>query len=313
MRGFLAAAWAAFPFLLPLAAFWLMYWLWSKRGMDPDLGAIVPQYEPPDGFGPAETLAIIRQESDGADLAPTIIDLASRGYLRLTRLPDDDYLLESLQPRETWKDLKPFEALLLDRLFPGERIDRQKLSELQARFSGNLDAFRDAVMDQLVMKGYFPANPGGVSSRWFALGVAIAFLSVFAAVGGWPLFLSVLATGVIIAAFGRKMGHWNAKGAAAAAQAMGFREFISQVEKYRAPWMEEQGAMERLLPYAIAFGLGGKWVETFSALQMEEPDWYQGDERLDWSTRTYVGELGRFTLSFLDAVMSEKDRNLPNL
>jgi len=74
---------ALLPLLFPLAALIFMYRRWKKHGDDPEFGAIVAQYESPEGLRPAEANAIMLQQSMPSDVAVTIVDLAVRGYVRI--------------------------------------------------------------------------------------------------------------------------------------------------------------------------------------------------------------------------------------
>jgi hypothetical protein len=46
--------------VLPVLVLGFLYWLWRKFGKDPEVGTIVPEYEPPVGFSPAE-LQVLRK------------------------------------------------------------------------------------------------------------------------------------------------------------------------------------------------------------------------------------------------------------
>ncbi len=57
--------------------------------------------------------------------------------------------------------------------------------------------------------------------------------------------------------------------------------YIDTAEKHRIEFHNNptkfRGVFEKLLPYAIIFGLEKKWSEEFKEIYQEPPTWYQGD------------------------------------
>lgn len=57
--------------------------------------------------------------------------------------------------------------------------------------------------------------------------------------------------------------------------------YIDTAEKHRIEFHNNptkfRGVFEKLLPYAIIFGLEQKWSEEFKEIYQEPPTWYQGD------------------------------------
>jgi hypothetical protein len=98
--------------------------LWWVRGRDlPGRGTIVVEYSPPDGLTPAEVGTLIDERVDMRDLSATVIDLAVRGYIKISEVPHEgwfnsgtDYRLARRKEGDL-PELKPHERLLLNRLF----------------------------------------------------------------------------------------------------------------------------------------------------------------------------------------------------
>ena len=57
--------------------------------------------------------------------------------------------------------------------------------------------------------------------------------------------------------------------------------------------MRPAGVFERLLPYAIIFGLSQRWGKAFAGLYRQPPDWYQPARPMDFSTWMLVNGLDR--------------------
>ena len=84
-----AAAWLVdnFPYAIFPATLLACIAAWFYRGRDlPGRGAIVVNYEPPDGLSPAEVGTLIDERVDLRDISAVIIDLAARGYLTIKEI-----------------------------------------------------------------------------------------------------------------------------------------------------------------------------------------------------------------------------------
>src|SRR5262249_23153418 len=63
---------------------------WFFRGRDlPGRGTIVVNYEPPDGFGPAEVGTLVDERVDLRDISAVLIDLAVRGYMKIAEVKSE--------------------------------------------------------------------------------------------------------------------------------------------------------------------------------------------------------------------------------
>ena len=102
---------------LGLLAILLYYFFaWSAVGRDPAAGVIVPLYEPPSGLSPGAMRYLVEMGFDNKTFAAGILDMAVRGYLRITQ-ESKTYTLTL-----TGKDdsvLTPDEKLIAAQLFDG--------------------------------------------------------------------------------------------------------------------------------------------------------------------------------------------------
>ncbi len=273
--------------ILPFAVLILAYRSWKKHGDDAPLGTIVTQYEPPAGLTPAETRAVLTQSASSKDVAATIVDLAARGYILIEEaekknrlFTTKEYALLLTKAFKADAELRPFELQMLSSLFSGTIGEKVELSSLKKTFHMQAEAFTKGVMASLSERGFFVRDPGYVRGLWMGIGGA-ALVAAFVLI---PLSGPLIASGILLMIFGWFMPKWSETGLEAVRHASGYKEFISKVEKYRAPWMEDQNVFFRTLPYAIVFGLGAKWAKAFAHLQMQPPNWYHGANMAAWST-----------------------------
>ena len=165
---------------------------WYFRGRDlPGRGTIVVNYEPPDGFGPAEVGTLIDERVDLRDVSAILIDLAVRGYIKIAEIPSKGWLSSKPDYRFTQLKgaggLKPYERRLYDKLFEGGKT--VLMSELETRFYPVIGEVTSELYSILSHGGYFDGNPAGVRSLflflgWLALAAALG-LAVPSSSGCW--------------------------------------------------------------------------------------------------------------------------------
>ncbi|MBI3910672.1 MAG: DUF2207 domain-containing protein, partial [Armatimonadetes bacterium] len=284
--------------LIPFLAFGILLCLYLKNGRDPDTGQpVVVQYKPPANLTPAEVGTLVDERADIADIVSTILDLAVRGYVRIREIESPVFLFFQSKDYEFIKckefredaDLQRHERRFLEALFGV--CDRVQLSELRNRFYTSLPAIRDAIYGQLVDKDLFPANPDSVRTTYKVRGIGAAVLSIALVLwlsGGTAissfsvtsaqllLLLSPALTGLVFFGFARAMPRKSRKGAAAAWQALGFKEFVQRVERDRIERLasEDPTVFERLLPFALVLGAADEWAQKFRGLALPPPTWY---------------------------------------
>ncbi len=131
---------------------------------------------------------------------------------------------------------------------------------------------------------------GSISQTIFSvlwLGVAVFVFSFLLEddFGSWtnlllypPLWVLVLLV-FGIAHFYRRVGPYTHKGAQIHNHLLGLKEFVTRVEKDRIRRFLEQDPhyLDRLLPYAILFGVTDAWRELYDEFQVPAPVWFVGD------------------------------------
>ena len=342
---FLRSNW---PLLLfPIAAFFIMYWLWWTRGRDPERDAITVQYDPPDSLSPAECGTLVDDEVAMRDITATLVDLGVKGYIVIEEKEQSgllglthhhDYVFHLKKSPDQWQNARPHERAMLGGIFYGGDVpvsasaptgpgstpgfsgvqdyslnsgasssaapapdsaafrgtsalaDSESsglvsvaLSDLQNHFYKNLPSIRDCVFDALVTDGYYLHRPDTVRQGYIGGGVLIGAMI---AIGGSMWLQSIasltwivagVATGAIICIFGWFMPARTITGARTFAKVLGFEEFLGRVESDRIRRLENAPAtFEKFLPYAMALRCEKKWVQAFSGISMQPPQWYQG-------------------------------------
>lgn len=290
-----------------------MLWLWSVRGRDPALRrSEVVEYDPPDHLTPGEMGTLWDERADVRDITATIIDLAVRGYLRITpqesaflgMMRTTDYELVSLKPWKNDTSLKPHEQSLLKGLFGSTPDATTTLSELERVFYEALPGIRHDLIRSVIAAGYLDSNPDTVRSAYLFLGTllsagmlwALIALTPWHHLGTVPLAVASVLSGLIVAAFSPIMPRRTRKGADCAGRIAGFIEFLRRTDQDRLRRLNDSSLFERGLPYALAFGVAAQWARNFEGLYLTPPTWYAG--RWDaFSPRGFARDLDHTTAS----------------
>ncbi|MBK7885679.1 MAG: DUF2207 domain-containing protein [Chitinophagaceae bacterium] len=71
----------------------------------------------------------------------------------------------------------------------------------------------------------------------------------------------------------------NKKGNEVYRKLAGFKEFIKLVEKDKLEELlkQDENYFDKVLPYAIVFGVADKWKDKLEGLHIRPPEWYKGD------------------------------------
>lgn len=255
-----------------VAAFWWYIWYpvsvimkWFRFGRDPrgTVGEVRAGFEPPKGPGgepltPSETGAILDESVDQRDIAALLVDLARRGHLRIDERKKKDFYLAKTISKEK-KPLLNFEKDLLDGIFAtGDDI---RLKDMQYKLSTTVTEVKKGLYNRLVKHGYFPKNPE--STRNFYMGMSVFGLFT----GNILLFLA----GIL---FGRHIPQKTVAGSDARNIAQSLKNFLSSQERQLEFQAKNQLMFEKLLSYAVAFGVEEIWAKRFEDLDMKQPTWY---------------------------------------
>ncbi|MFI5324263.1 MAG: DUF2207 domain-containing protein, partial [Thermodesulfobacteriota bacterium] len=298
-------------FALPFITLFAIGYIWSTRGRDlAGNGVITVRYEPPKDLTPAEAGTLIDERADILDITSTIIDLAVRGYLKIEEIASSKFFFFSNRDYKLVKltepapgELKPHEEKVLSGIFKDK--DTVLVSDLRDKFYTELPSIKSALYNELVDKKYFPTNPERVKNIYKWTGIIILVAS-FIAFSNFPLKLSVALSGLIILISSRYMPRKTKEGALMNEELHGFREFIDRAEKDRIEALAKNDPtlFDRVLPFALVFGLADRWANAFRDLYKEPPSWYSSPNYgSNFTPNLFVLDLGR-SLSMMNSSLT---------
>ncbi|MFI6899666.1 DUF2207 domain-containing protein [Nonomuraea sp. NPDC050394] len=321
LNGITGGALAALLVLM-LGGIGLLYW---TRGRDARIAgqetAVDPvqngHFSPPDGVRPGQIGTLVDEQADVVDVTATIVDLAVRGYLRIderSRQAYDapDWTLVRL-PSAPVEALLPYEKALYDAVFEGR--DAVLLSELSGSFAKNLGKVRDELYADVVRQGWFARRPDTERTRWTTIGFVLIGAGILATVGlAWfttygLLGLALIIAGAALAVGGQFMPAKTAKGSAALAHTLSFRQYLFSGELENVPEQHRVELFSRYLPYAVIFDGVEHWSRVVASVtgnghQADNLYWYHGPA--EWDLSKFAGSMRTFTTTTSGAISATR-------
>ncbi len=237
---------------------------WWLRGRDPKpaMGETHAWFSPPvtqahRNLTPAEAGTLVDERAEPKDVYATIVDLARRGYMKILETKPGSLDLSKTKDWTGDSHILPFERVLLSGIFASS--DLVHLGKIH--LAATLKKVQGMIYESLVKEGFFPENPDSIRNKYYVLAF-FGFLTV-----NPLLFLA----GVIFGTLMPRKTEFGAQGAAVGRSLKNF--LVSQDEKLA--FQAKHGMMfEKLLPYAVAFGVEKIWAQKFKDLNLPPPAWY---------------------------------------
>ncbi len=287
----------------PLIAIIYMSIKWYRSGRDAKgKGVIIPQYQPLKGVTPLVSDLILNENMRPVAISATVLDLCVGKYLNIYETSvkkmigsKTEYELAVMKDTSALPaDVKKVMSMLFSsHPAVGERIN---ITTLKNKLYKDVPSLTTLVEQTGVTQGYFAQNPSTIRKKYTTIGsvlLGIGFLSAF--IHSLFFLASFALTGFIIMLFSRIMPARTTKGVEAKDYLLGMKDYMKLAEADRIKTLQSpQGAeklsidpndpaqlvklYEKLLPYALLFGIEKEWIEQFSDLYKTPPDWYHGSQ-----------------------------------
>jgi uncharacterized membrane protein len=279
---------------VPIVVFAVMLSKWRRVGRDPEgRGAIAPQYLPPKETGVISSGIVLKEKFMPIFITAQIIDLAVRHYIKIYEtskkvLPVQNTSYE-LELTKLPTDLRAEEQAAIGVLFGdspqvGQRV---KLDDLSEKLYKDAQQISKDAENQLVVNDYFKNAPSNVRRTYYIIAGVMFFVSMPVIIFAFGIALS----GVIVALFGRAMPARTEKGVVLREYLFGLRDYMKLAEADRLKVLQSPHGdltekidvgdsqqlvklYEKLLPYAVLFGIEKQWAGEFAKLYRQSPDWY---------------------------------------
>lgn len=280
---------------LPISIFIHKFRRWAKEGRDiKNDRPIIAEYSPPENFPPAMVGALLRHTIDIKDITASVIDLAVRGYIKITEskkwfLSRKEYIFEKLKPED---DLRPFEQKIIEGIF-GYTKNKASSKDLKNKFYTDIPKIKDLIYREFEGVDYF--KNGIISARtkyakinWYLGTLAVAgFLFLFVYRKGldskgileFSIFyiivieISIVISLIISVIFDYYMPALSFEGTEAKRKWLGFKDYLHTAERFRLG-TETIETFSKYLPYAVMFHVEKQWAKRFSDFQYQDTGWY---------------------------------------
>lgn len=254
---------------------------WWRYGRDPkgQVQEVRAWFDPPKlkngrSMTPTEVGSLVDETVDLRDISAGIVDLARQGYFKIEERKKNDFYF--IQKKTDQSGLQPFEKKLIDEIFKSKSTVRIKDQELAT----TVQEASNMVYNQLVTNGLFPKNPNSTRIFYSVIGVLALMMANF------PLAL-------IAFTFGRAIPAKTIFGVESANISKSLKNFLTSQERQLAFQAKNQMMFEKLLPYAVAFGVERLWAQRFKDIALKSPEWYSSYD----STRAFNSVLFANSLS----------------
>lgn len=281
----------------PAFALWVVIRKWRQYGRDAKgKGTIVPQYLPPKELSVLGSSEVLRQRFVASSVSAQILDLAVRRYLKIYETTEKKVLKDkttySVEMVKTTMGLRGEEKAVVAMLFGkepkvGDKVDLSDLSSKLYKKAADLGKTLD---QQLASEGYFLQPPQKVFQMYLTWGIVLCVVGFIFP----PYTLGMLLAGIVVLASSRLMPARTQKGVDMRDYLYGLRDYMKLAEVDRIRIMQSpKGQLtekidvsdshklvklyEKLLPYAMLFGIEKEWAKQFADMYYEkQPDWYSG-------------------------------------
>lgn len=289
--------------ILPIFALIKGYRRWSLSGRDSQgKGTIIPEYLPPKGTSTLTSSVILSDRMPAKAVSAAIIDLAVRHYIKIYDTGKNDYELELVKSAD---GLLTEEQRVLSIIFGssapiGTRIKlKDKTSIYKEVADLGKSVYEEAILANLMADTRASQKKINIAGG-ILLGLGICTLNI----------LGVIA-GIALLALGNSMPARTALGVELKEYLLGLKEYMRMAEADRIRELQSPSGVnkapidtsdtttlvklyERLLPYAILFGIEKEWAEQFAHLYVTPPDWYSGNTTA-FSAAYFAGAVSSFS------------------
>lgn len=295
------------PWLLPIIIFFFLFNRWIKKGKDLPVGPVMTRYEPPSDIKPAEAGTLFDQKVDNADIVSILFDLAQKGYIKIEEIESTKILLFKSKDYKITLLKEPDNELpqYYKKFYEGLKTVGGKsfmMSDLQGSIYSTVSLVRTQIYSETAKKSLFYSNPERVRMSYFVIGFLLFFFGIFSFAINPKLAFSLLLSGILSFIFGPAMPKRTPHGNKKLSEILGFREFLSRVEKDKLLRMLEEKPFIFFdyIPYAISLGVLDRWAERFKGIDMQSPNWfvltgYSGKMAVEHFATSFNNSLNNFS------------------
>jgi hypothetical protein len=291
---FLLLLGGAFVWYLVLPIYLIIHWYLSRQEPKAALKEVSAWYDPPktkEGrfLTSGETGGILKSSVDLKEVSSMLIELAQKGYLKIVETQPKKFSLRKMRVSEGDAELQPFESQFLSQVFSSPETKEVSISNTD--LSPIIPDVKNKIYQSLMNENYYVKDPR--SGTWiYVVLLILAFMS----------FNVLLVFSSMI--FGLVLKPWTKKttaGLEAEGVAKSLKNFLASQDRQLEFQAKNQLFFEKLLPYAVAFGVEKIWAERFADINLTQPTWYESTYNGTFSSAVFVSSLSSSMSQFQTA------------
>ena len=297
-----------FSILAFIIVFIIYYYTWKKVGVDPPKGTIIPLFDPPANFSPADIAVLHKMKMSRRALSSSIVNLAVKGHIKIM-YSNKKYSLEKISKNTS--PLSTEEEAISTALFSKGntlKLENKNHAVFSKAISNSTKAIKKKLNPTYFSFNYKHLLFGILASMVLSvLAFVLSPSAIIPLILFFLLFFMALIFTYLIKAPTRK-------GRAVMDEIEGFKMYLKVAEKDQLNAAHEPEItpqrFEALLPFAIAIGLENEWGKKFEnalSKSMQQstsynPSWYVGATTgMAFSASRFSSDMGK---SFSSAISS---------
>lgn len=265
---------------IPVGIFGLT--LLKRKGRNEKL-TVVPNFTPEKDWNPLRSGTMYSGGSNNKYISALLVNLAVNSYIVIKQIKKNKY--ELIKTEKSSEDLPNYVKTLYDGLF--EKGDSVSLSKLPDNFYLKVSLASSQLHNYLIDNNLFSNQRKKLRVIFILFGMLTTSIGVLGApffiqyaALGWMVGFIISGTILLLLTFfvdsrspelGNREYH----------DLLGLKMYINTAEKHRIEFHNDpkkyNQVFEKLLPYAMIFGLEKKWAKEFEDIYTQPPSWYQGD------------------------------------
>ncbi len=242
---------------------------------------VIPYYEPEKDMDSLLSGVLAENRFVPKHITALIIELAIGGYIKIREYEKKKYEFVKLE-KET-SSLSPHSSKLLEKIFKSG--DVVKIKSLTDFYTTSNVVYTEA-SQSLKEKGLLSKKNINSKTLFIVLGIIAvagtifggAFFAMMAMIG-WAI--GIFISGLLLFIFAFMIDVRTHEGNKKYHYLLGLKMYINTAEKHRIEFHNDpkryNEIFEKLLPYAMIFGLEKKWAKEFEDIYTQNPDWYEGN------------------------------------
>lgn len=267
--------------LLPVPIFFFVLSLVKAKGKNKKL-TIIPNYEAPKDIYPLLAGQIFNNTVNNKHITAEIIKLAIDGHIKIKEEGKNKFILA--KDNISKEILEEAPRALYAGIFKTK--DEIATKDIDSTFYVTVNNIKSIVNKEVYEKTFFNKQRQKFKGSLIGIGIVALFLTfvsitplAYIAASAWSIGLGISALITII--LGTTVDLKSDLGNKTYYDILGLKMYINTAEKHKIEFHNDpkkfKGVFEKLLPYAIIFGLEKKWAKEFEDLYKQPPSWYEGN------------------------------------